>query len=83
MFSDLIFKERFCERCIPQPEFARPRERVMGTIREPPDHRFLAVLELLDDFLPLKSVINIDNVILKAKKIKEVLLKTDFTPEIT
>ena len=29
----------------------------MGKIREPPDHRFRVVLELLDDFLPLKSVI--------------------------
>ena len=57
MFSGILYKERFCERCIPDPWFKRSREIVMGAIREPLDHRFISVIEFLEDFLPLKSMI--------------------------
>ena len=57
MFSDILYKERFCERCIPDPWFKRSRDVVMGAIREPLDHRFMSVVEFLEDFLPLKSIV--------------------------
>ena len=57
MFTDSMYKERFCERCIPQAHMQKARERVMGQIRDPPDHRFLGVIEFLEDFLPLKNIV--------------------------
>lgn len=57
MFCDVLYKERFCERCIPEPWFARSRDIVMAEIREPLDHRFMSVVEFLEDFLPLKGVV--------------------------
>ena len=57
MFCSALYKERFCERCIPEPWFASARQIIMGEIREPIEHRFLSVIEFLEDFLPVKHIV--------------------------
>ena len=57
MMGDDLYKERFITRCLPGPHLESLRKVVKSEIRQPLDHRFMSVLEFLQDILPMMQIL--------------------------
>ena len=56
MMGDAMYKERFITRCLQGCHLEPLRRAVQAEIRQPLDHRFMAVLEFCQDILPLMNI---------------------------
>ena len=56
MLADAMYQERFTTRCMQGSNLERLRKVVMSEIRQPLDHRFMSVLEFLQDILPMMNI---------------------------